>query len=207
MSEASGGVFRVLLVCTGNVCRSPLAERLLRRELDGVRCELGGFASELVIESAGTRALVGEPMDPRTAAVALDAGVDPDGHRARQLEAEQVAAAGLVLGLAREHRSAAVRLVPRANRYAFTLVEFARLAHDLVGAGEGAGRAAALPSLIGAISARRGLSAPPEQPDHDDVADPIGLPSAAHVAAAARITDAVTSIGASARRVAGGARA
>ncbi|HST63645.1 MAG TPA: hypothetical protein VLM05_00530, partial [Mycobacteriales bacterium] len=116
--------FRVLVVCSGNVCRSPLAERLLRARLDQ---ELGAGAGLFTVTSAGTTAVVGAPMDPRAAAVARSLGADPDHFRARDLDAEQVIAADLVLTATRQHRGAVLRLHPAAHRYTFTLREFDRL--------------------------------------------------------------------------------
>ena len=70
---------RVLFVCLGNICRSPLAEAAFRRE-----AEAAGLAVE--IDSAGTGHWhVGKPPDRRAQAVALDGGVDISGLRARQL--------------------------------------------------------------------------------------------------------------------------
>jgi protein-tyrosine-phosphatase len=120
----AGGRFRILVVCVGNLCRSPLAERLIRARLDAA---LGSAADRFTVGSAGTEAAVGEPMAPRAAEVARDLGADPDGCTARQLTAELVADADLVLAAGREQRAEVVRLHPPAHRYAFTLLEFARL--------------------------------------------------------------------------------
>ena len=115
--------FTILTVCSGNVCRSPLAELLLRN----------GLASlpDVRVSSAGTIALVGEGMPDDGQAVARALGVDPAGHRARLLVAEQVRGSGLVLAMAREHRSAVAELHPRAARRAFTLTEFANIARQV----------------------------------------------------------------------------
>jgi len=64
----------VLCVCTGNICRSPLAERMLSAALPDAR-----------VASAGTGALRGQPMDPTAAMIAEKAGFAAGGHRARQL--------------------------------------------------------------------------------------------------------------------------
>jgi protein-tyrosine phosphatase len=109
--------FRLLVVCTGNVCRSPAAERLLAAEL-GPSVDVG---------SAGTHALRGEPMTAPMARLVEEAGCSAAGFRARQLTEELVRSASLVLTATREHRSAVVELVPAAVRRTFTLREFARL--------------------------------------------------------------------------------
>lgn len=72
----------ILLVCLGNICRSPLAEAALRAE-----AERAGLAIE--VDSAGTGDWhAGNPPDPRAQAVARDAGVDIAGLRARQVVAD-----------------------------------------------------------------------------------------------------------------------
>jgi low molecular weight protein-tyrosine phosphatase len=72
---------RVLLVCLGNICRSPMAEGMLR-----ARIEASALAGRVVVDSAGTGAWhVGRPPDPRAIATAARHGVDISGLRARQL--------------------------------------------------------------------------------------------------------------------------
>ena len=110
--------FRILTVCTGNICRSPLAEQLLRRELAGV---------DAVVSSAGTGALVGHPMADRAAAYSRRLGGEPDAHAGRQLTSALLRESDLVLVATRRHRKAVVELLPRASRSTFTLREFARL--------------------------------------------------------------------------------
>lgn len=95
--------FRVLVVCTGNLHRSPLAERLLAFRL----APAGG---RFHVSSAGTIAENGAPMDPAAASLLTELGGDPAGAAARRLTAPLVSDAELVLGAATEHREAAVRL-------------------------------------------------------------------------------------------------
>ncbi|MEU6650592.1 low molecular weight phosphatase family protein [Streptomyces sp. NPDC046900] len=111
---------RVLFVCTGNVHRSVFAERLLAARLPP--------GSAVRPESAGTEARPRPGMENSTRAVLERLGGDGSGFSARPLTALLVAEAALVLGLAREHREAAVRLAPSAMRRCFTLKEFVRLA-------------------------------------------------------------------------------
>ena len=78
------GRYRIGLVCLGNICRSPMAEVVLRD-----RVESAGLASYVVVDSCGTAGWhEGRPMDPRAAATLRAAGLDPTRHRARQLTAE-----------------------------------------------------------------------------------------------------------------------
>lgn len=83
---------RVLFVCIGNVCRSPLAAALLRRIGDGA-----GVAVE--VSSAGTSADIGAPMDPGSAACAARHGLDTPDHTARQLTLELLVNADIVVCL------------------------------------------------------------------------------------------------------------
>ncbi|WP_225837938.1 low molecular weight phosphatase family protein [Streptomyces sp. NK08204] len=160
---------RVLFVCTGNVHRSVLAERLL-----AIRLPPG---SAVRPESAGTEALPCSDMEASTRAVLEELGGDGSGFAARPLTAQLVTGAALVLGLAREHREAAVRLVPSALRRCFTLKEFVRLATGGPGgvrSGEfrvDSGRCAA----VAVAAARRGTAAPVPSAE-DDIADPWGRP-------------------------------
>jgi protein-tyrosine-phosphatase len=180
--------FRVLMVCSGNVCRSPLAERLLRARLDR---EFGAGAARFTVSSAGTAAAVGAQMDRRAAAVARTLGADPDLFRARGITAEQVAAADLVLTATREHRGAAVQLHPSAHRYSFTLREFARLAAtvpaDVLADLDPVRRARA---LVAAAAAERGPHRP-ARPEDDDIPDPQGAEAEVHRTVGRSIADAV----------------
>ena len=137
--------FTILIVCSGNVCRSPLAELLLREGL----AALPGVS----VSSAGTIALVGEGMPADGQAVARALGVDPAGHRARLLVAKQVRGSGLVLAMAREHRSAVAELHPRAARRAFTLTEFANIARQVEDADFDDVRARPLGDVAGRLAA------------------------------------------------------
>ena len=154
------------MVCTGNVHRSPLAERLLM-------ARLGQYREAFRVTSAGTAARAGTPMDPVAVALLAGLGGDPHDAVASRLTVELVENADLVLGAATEHRDAAVRLSPVwALRRAFTLREFARLlrAEDAAGVAGPAERAAV---LVRGAWARRGRVGRAED---DDVADPYGAP-------------------------------
>jgi protein-tyrosine phosphatase len=112
---------RVLVVCTGNVCRSPYIERRLAQLLGG---------TGLVVSSAGTRALVGAPIEPGSAELLERAGADAGGFAARQLTPAILAEADLVVAATQRHRSDAVALNPRVLRRTFTLGELADLLAD-----------------------------------------------------------------------------
>lgn len=178
------GVLRVLHVCTANLCRSPIAEHLMRR---GLADRLGPDAGSVVVGSAGTRGCTGDGMHPATHVSLSRYGVDGSAFRTQGLLAEQVAAADLVLAATREHRAAAVLLHPRAAVRTFTLLEFARLCQGVheeqLQQGELLERGRA---LVAAARAQRGRTAP-GAPSDDDLADPYARPPGAFTACAEHV--------------------
>ena len=87
----------ILLICTGNTCRSPMAEALLRHKLNGRGVDT------VVVGSAGTGAWDGAPASEGAYLVALEHGLDLSSHRARLLTRELVESANLILTMARHH--------------------------------------------------------------------------------------------------------
>ena len=108
---------RVLVICVGNICRSPTAEFLLRHRLP---------AGKVVVESAGLAALAGNPIDPTAASLLEELGVPSDGHVARQMSPELVNAADIVLAMDRRHVSAIHAQVPHARGKTFLLGKWQR---------------------------------------------------------------------------------
>jgi protein-tyrosine phosphatase len=89
--------YRICIVCLGNICRSPMAERLLIAELDRA-----GLTGKVVIDSAGTGDWhLGEAMDSRARAELSRRGYDGSGHEARQIEPSWLARYDLVLAMDR----------------------------------------------------------------------------------------------------------
>ncbi|GGO92678.1 protein-tyrosine-phosphatase [Wenjunlia tyrosinilytica] len=166
--------FRILHVCTGNVCRSPIAERLTRHEL---RKRLGDRASGIVVESAGTWGHEGANMETNAAAVLTEYGADTEGFIGRELLDEHVVEADLVLTATRDHRAQVISMGHAAGLRTFTLKEFTRLVraidpHTLPEEGGVIERARA---LVRAAAALRGWLLAPT-PDADEVYDPYGAP-------------------------------
>ena len=116
--------FSILFVCTGNICRSPLAERLLHARLSGA---LGERRGSFVVASAGTQGWEGSAMDPTAAAQLIRLGGDPTDFRGRQLTRELIAAADLVLTATADQQEYVVALRPDAAGRTFVLGEFGRL--------------------------------------------------------------------------------
>lgn len=90
---------RILFVCTGNTCRSPLAAAALRDEL-------GEDAGRVEIASAGTAAWEGQPPTPESAVVAAGEGLELSGHRSRRVTPALLRGADLVLVMDHGHLSA-----------------------------------------------------------------------------------------------------
>ncbi|MEU4553376.1 protein-tyrosine phosphatase [Micromonospora violae] len=174
--------FTVLHVCMGNICRSPMAERLLAlavRERLVRRSEDPARAEELVhSHSAGTGGWhAGEEMNPPAARQVTGRGGDVEGFAARKLRSDHIDAADLVLTATADQQEYVVALRPDAAARTFVLGEFGRLLAAV--------DAAALPSgdatpeavyargvalVAAAHDARLGASALPT----DDLDDPWG---------------------------------
>ena len=122
----------ILFVCTGNTCRSPLAEVIAARRL-----EVGGASVQA--RSAGTDAWDGEPASVLAQQVAAEVGLDLTAHRARRVTREMLAGAALVLAMAPAHVDALRRLAPAAASRVHLLRDYA----------EGVGKGAAVIDPIG----------------------------------------------------------
>jgi protein-tyrosine phosphatase len=172
----------ILVVCTGNICRSPYIQDRLRHALRG---------SGIEVNSAGTSALVDHPMDAGSRALLVAVGEDVEGFRARQLTSELVERADLILAAAREHRSAATRTHPSALRKAITLRDLADLLEGTTSADVHArGEPGTWVSqVLKAALARRALV--PARQENIDIVDPIGRPQSVFRQMAAEVDDAL----------------
>jgi low molecular weight protein-tyrosine phosphatase len=174
--------FSILAVCTGNVCRSPAVERLLASKL----------GPTVTVSSAGTHALVGDPISDPMAALLLDSGFEPDLFEARRLSEHMLKEADLILSMTRAQRGLVVELWPPAVRRAFTLREFARLLSWVdpaaLPAGSPAERLRAAVPLAAAVGRQRMSS------DEDDVVDPFRLSKAVYEASFGQLASAVDAI-------------
>jgi protein-tyrosine phosphatase len=166
----------VLFVCTGNICRSALAERLGRAYLDE---GLGAASGGVRLLSSGTQAVVGSAMHPDSVLVLQGFGGEAGEFRAQQLTAAHPADADLVLTMPPAHREQVLALAPRAMARTFTVREAAdllsRLGDDRHLTGEDFGARAR--GLVGALADARAHRPSDES---DDVPDPISRPVEAH---------------------------
>ncbi len=163
----------VLAVCTGNLCRSPMIEALLRARLPA-----------LLVASAGTGAPEGASPPLEVEQVLATRGVSVAGHRAHQLGAAQVRASRLIVTATVAHRTACVVLDPSAQDRAYTLLELARLLGQPPAAGHDG-----TPAGVAAAAARA-LAADRSEHD-DDLGDPIGLTLVAYERCLATIETAL----------------
>ena len=150
----------ILVVCTGNVCRSPMAEGFLRSALAS---RLGDAAPS--VSSAGTAGWEGAGAMDESIRAAEERGVDIGTHLARVVSPGMVEDADLVVCMAAEHRDAIARTWPGAADKTFTIKELVRLL-------EGAPAAGPIPARVAAAAAARNGSAPATE----DVRDPLGDP-------------------------------
>jgi protein-tyrosine phosphatase len=181
--------FRVLFVCVGNVCRSPLGERLLRSKLPE------GFE----VSSAGMYALAGQPMSPRAAAQLEQYGGDPAGFEARQLDSSIALGSDLILVATAELRSQVLAEWPALLRRTFTVREFAALL-DVVGPSTGPSSSSGTRGGSGTLDELRALVAEAQARRSEvrgidyDIPDPFRQSDEAHELAARLMHDAVERI-------------
>ena len=98
--NSKDAVFRIIFVCTGNICRSPMAEVIFRDTVEQI-----GLGSAVSIASAGTGEWhVGEKADPRTQSALERAGFTAENHRAKQFEVDWFETFDLIITFDRGQR-------------------------------------------------------------------------------------------------------
>jgi low molecular weight protein-tyrosine phosphatase len=159
----------ILVVCTGNICRSPMAEGFLR---DALIRRFGDLAPD--VSSAGTIGWTGSPASPESVVAAGERGSDIESHQARELQPPMIEGADLVLCMAGEHRAAVVEVVPEAEARTFTLKELVRLLEALPPAPPTDDPGTFVERVAAAHDLR--LDGRARNPHDEDVSDPLGLP-------------------------------
>jgi protein-tyrosine-phosphatase len=109
---------KVLFVCSGNTCRSPLAEGIAKKIF------LETVLHDIEISSAGTSAVAGVPASALAADAARGHAIDLSGHRARLLDTAMIREADLVIAMAAAHKQVIGALEPRSLEYTFLLSDF-----------------------------------------------------------------------------------
>jgi len=102
----------VLVVCVGNICRSPMAEAMFRQRVQNDR---------IVISSAGTHAMLSSTIDPFAKAVLQVNGVDPHGHRSRQIDRQMLHDADLILLMEHRQMQSVLKLAPEVRGKTFLI--------------------------------------------------------------------------------------
>lgn len=177
----------VLVVCTANICRSPMAAALLRAYVDA---HAPDHAEALTVTSAGLHAREGHAATDHMRAIADQWGLDLDAHRSRRLTAQLATAATLVVTMERAHRDDVARLAPGLAQRTFTLPELGALV-DHVPAPDGDVDGHGLDHLARALHHARARV----WTDTDDVEDPFGGPVAGYHATATELVDHVERVG------------
>ena len=179
----------ILVVCTGNVCRSPIAEAILRSTL---RERLGESAPS--VASAGTSGWAGSLAEEGSIVAAAERGFELSAHRGRRLHERDLSDAALVIAMSSEHRDHIEDLHPRAAARTFTLKELVRLLERLPSrehrsTGERAvDPHATLRDLVGRADERR-RAGDFGNPADEGIIDPLGMPLATYRAVAAELEE------------------
>jgi protein-tyrosine phosphatase len=197
-------LFEILTVCTGNICRSPLAELLLRARLADLSPR---------VTSAGTRGLTSAPMTPEAAQIALALGApeaETIAHRSRFLTEQHLESPDLILAMTREHRRIVAELAPSRLRSTFTVREFARVAtaipaSELRAAADEAGTdpAARVRAAASLVASYRGLVTPLDDLADDDVIDPYRQPWETYLLSASQLEPALGAVASTVRAIVG----
>ena len=165
---------KILMVCTGNLCRSPMAEALMRAALSAHGCR--GFE----VSSAGTWAGAGSPATSEAVAAVRARAGDLSSHRSTPLTREALADADLVVAMTSVHVREVLELVPAARRKLVMLNELLEMHPEVDDHADAPRRLEAL------------LTSPRPPPRRDlDVDDPIGLGSRAYDRCATVIEEGV----------------
>ncbi|WP_076261520.1 hypothetical protein [Intrasporangium flavum] len=169
----------ILFVCTGNICRSPYAERRLRQLLP---------RAGVPVDSAGTGAVVDSDIETDTREQLRRLGADVTAFRARQVSPRMLDDAALVLTMTRAQRGQVARLRPQAMRRIFALGDFADLCAESRSWRSILPTQPWLEQVVTEAAAARGTVVPRDA-DDIDVVDPFRQNARVHEEAFARIEE------------------
>ncbi|KAF5043258.1 MAG: low molecular weight protein arginine phosphatase [Sedimentibacter saalensis] len=111
----------ILLVCTGNTCRSSMAEGIFKQML------IDSNVENINVSSAGLSAFQGDRANQKAIDVLKNQGIDISGHRARQLTGEMINSSDLILTMTDAHKMSILNYAPKSKGKVFTLKEYARI--------------------------------------------------------------------------------
>lgn len=161
---------KILMVCTGNLCRSPMAEGIVRHALERSGC------SEIEVASVGTWAMFGLPAMDEAIETMRGRGIDIEAHRSRGVDPKELKAADVVIAMTSVHRKEILSIAPEVSDRLILLKELVELGLE----GE-------LPTEAEARVARLLGAARPKWRRALDLDDPIGKPIGAYQKTAAEI--------------------
>lgn len=184
---------RLVVVCTANICRSPLAAAMLDAEV-----RERGTATQVSVDSAGIHARRGDPAAPTSAAIARDLGLDLDGHRSRPVDDDLDDEHVVLLTMTVRQRDLLATVDSGLAARCFTLGELARLVRGIELDGLPDAGADRVLEVVRRADACRTADRPAHDPGAtsrsetaDDIADPYGRSDAHYLQMAAAVREAI----------------